>query len=98
MRQPTLLRSRQHGGMLSMLLVLVVIGLAAYFALRSHSATQTAPGGEQQLISCTKLTGDLISRTGGIGADYQKGYQALPANCRSMLPPPAPARGLPDGQ
>ena len=74
--------------MLSLLLALVVVGLLAYFALRSHSATQTGTGDQQQLVSCTKLVGDLIQHTGGVGADYKTGYAALPPNCRGLLPPP----------
>ena len=75
--------------MLSLLLALVVIGLLAYFALRSHSAVQPGAGADQQqLVGCTKLVGDLIQHTGGIGADYKTGYDALPPNCRGMLPPP----------
>ncbi|MFI4979288.1 MAG: hypothetical protein ACHQIO_02960 [Nevskiales bacterium] len=91
-------RSRQHGGMLSLLLVLVAIGLLAYFALRPHTARQeaTSAGGEQQLVSCTKLTGELIQRTGGLGPDYKTGYEALPPNCRGLLPAPAPAPNVPE--
>jgi len=74
--------------MLSLLLALVVVGLLAYFALRSHSATQTGPDNQQQLVSCTQLIGDLVKHTGGIGADYKTGYEALPPNCRGLLPPP----------
>ena len=80
--------------MLSLLLTLLVIGVVAYFALRSHSVSQTAAestgaGNQQQLVACTKLAGDLVARTGGIGPDYKTGYDALPPNCRGMLPPPA---------
>lgn len=84
--------------MLSLLLVLVVVGLLAYFALRPHTARQeaTSAGGEQQLVSCTKLTGALIQRTGGLGPDYKAGYDALPPNCRGLLPPPAPTPNVPD--
>ncbi len=91
--------SRQRGNMLSLLLALLAIGLLAYFALRSHSATQTVAGNEQPLVSCTRLTGDLIQRTGGIGADYKTGYEALPPNCRAMLPPPlAVSPNVPESQ
>ena len=82
-------RSRQQGGMLGLLLAVLVVGLLAYFALRSHSATQAVDGSQQQLVSCTKLISDLVQHTGGIGADYKAGYDALPPNCRGMLPPPA---------
>ena len=87
--------------MLSLLLALVVIGLLAYFALRSHGATQAVDGNssQQQLVSCTKLIGDLVQHTGGIGADYKTGYDALPPNCRGMLPPPeAIAPNAPESQ
>ncbi len=77
--------------MLGLLLALLVVGLLAYFALRSHSATQAVDGNssQQQLVNCTKLIGDLVQHTGGIGTDYKTGYDALPQNCRGMLPPPA---------
>ena len=87
--------------MLSLLLALVVIGLLAYFALRSHSAAPTGTGtdNQQQLVSCTNLISGLIKRTGGIGADYKTGYEALPPNCRGMLPPPeAIAPNVPESQ
>ena len=85
--------------MLSLLLALVVVGLLAYFALRSHSATQTGANDQQQLVSCTKLVGDLIQHTGGVGADYKTGYAALPPNCRGLLPPPqAMAPNVPESQ
>jgi len=87
-------RSRQHGGMISLLLVLLAIGFLAWFALRAHSASQPAAGvadvgSQEQLVSCTRIVSDLVGRTGGIGADYKTGYDALPPNCRHMLPPPA---------
>ena len=92
-------RSRQQGGMLGLLLAVLVVGLLAYFALRSHSTAQTGPGNQQQLVSCTQLIGDLIKHTGGIGADYKTGYDALPPNCRGMLPPPeAIAPNVPESQ
>jgi hypothetical protein len=88
------LRLRQGGGMLSLLLVLLAIGLLAYFALRSHSirppaAGPAGAGNQQQVVLCSKLASDLVGRTGGIGADYKAGYEALPPSCRGMLPPPA---------
>jgi len=98
------LRSRQRGGMISLLLVLLAIGFLAYFALRSHSTSQTAAGvtdvgSQQQLVNCTRIVSDLIGRTGGIGADYKTGYDALPPNCRHMLPPPAGVTpSVPEGQ
>lgn len=79
--------------MLGLLLALLVIGVLAYFTLRSYTAApaagQAGAGSEQQLVSCTKLAGDLIQHTGGLGADYKAGYEALPPNCRALLPPPA---------
>ena len=79
---------RQHGGALSLLLVLVILGLAAYFALRATTTTQGS-GSQQQLVSCERVMSDLIKRTGGIGPDYKTGYDAAPEQCRRMLPPPA---------
>lgn len=90
---------RQRGGMLSMLLTLVVIGLLAYFALRSFTASKPpagAAGSDGELASCAKLAGDLVQRTGGLGPDYRKGYEALPAQCRGFLPPAAAQEGRAD--
>ncbi len=85
--------------MLSLLLTLLVIGVVAYFALRSHSAVQTGTGNQEQLVSCTKLVGDLVQHTGGLGPDYKTGYDALPQNCRGMLPPPgAVSPNVPESQ
>lgn len=88
---------RQRGGALSLLIVLLVIGVAAYFALHAYTARQTGPTGEQAMVNCSKAASDLVGRTGGIGADYKAGYDALPAQCRSYLPPPvqAPAAAEP---
>jgi len=80
--------SRQHGGALSLLLVLVIIGLVAYFALRGTGTATQGSGSQQQLVSCERLMSDLIQRTGGIGPDYKAGYDAAPAACKRMLPPP----------
>lgn len=83
-------RSRQHGGMLSLLLTLLAIGLLAWFALRSFSGSSRETGGsQQQLANCSKLASDLIQRTGGLGPEYKSGYENLPASCRSLLPAPA---------
>jgi len=92
--------SRQQGGALSLLLALLVVGLLAWFALRSNSATQGS-GNQQQLVTCEKVLGDLIQRTGGIGPDYKAGYDAAPPACKHMLPPPAaldPSRQNPGDQ
>jgi hypothetical protein len=92
-------RSQQRGGMLSLLLALLVIGLLAYFALRSHNVSPSGTGDQPQLPGCTKLAGDLVRRTGGIGPDYKAGYEALPPGCRDILPPPAAAAsGTPGSQ
>jgi hypothetical protein len=87
--------ARQRGGALSLLIVLLVIGLAAYFAIRSYTAKQTAPNGEQAMVNCSKAASDLVGRTGGIGPDYKAGYDALPAQCRAYLPPPVQAPAEP---
>jgi hypothetical protein len=83
--------SHQRGGALSLLIVLLVIGVAAYFAIHAYTAKQTGPGGEQQMVNCTKTVSDLVGRTGGIGPDYKAGYDALPAQCRGYAPPPVQA-------
>lgn len=88
--------SRQRGGVLSLLITLLAIGLLAWFALRSFSGkpSASAPGGtQQQLVNCERAASDLVQRTGGLGPEYKKGYDALPANCRSFLPPPAALAG-----
>jgi hypothetical protein len=85
----------QRGGAISLLLVLVIIGLIAYFALRGNSTTKKDAMGQQQMVSCEKVMSDLIQRTGGIGPEYKAGYDAAPPACRNLLPPPAaiePAR------
>jgi uncharacterized protein (UPF0333 family) len=83
--------SSQRGGALSLLIVLLVIGLAAYFAIHAYTAKQAGPGGEQAMVNCSKAASDLVGRTGGIGPDYKAGYDALPAQCRGYLPPPMQA-------
>lgn len=82
-------RLRQHGGALSLLLALAVIGLLAYFALRGTGTTTQGAGSQQQLVSCEKVLSDLIQRTGGIGPDYKAGYDAAPPACKHLLPAPA---------
>ncbi|MDR3417615.1 MAG: hypothetical protein P4L83_15670 [Nevskia sp.] len=89
-------KRHQRGGMISLLLGLLVLGVLVYFALRSHSATQTGAGGETQMVNCSKLANDLVARTHGIGPDYKAGYEALPPQCRSMLPPPVAAPTIPE--
>ena len=79
---------RQRGGALSLLLVLLIIGLVAYFALRANTTAQGS-GSQQQLVSCERVMSDLVKRTGGIGPDYKAGYDAAPEQCRKLLPPPA---------
>ncbi len=81
--------TRQRGGALSLLLALAIIGLLAYFALRGTGTAILSSGSQQQLVSCEKVLSDLIQRTGGIGPDYKAGYDAAPAACKHMLPPPA---------
>lgn len=73
---------------MSLLLALVVIGLIAYFALRANSTARKDQMGQQQMVSCEKVMSDLIQRTGGIGPEYKAGYEAAPAQCRSLLPAP----------
>jgi hypothetical protein len=80
---------RAQGGAISLLLTLLVIGLLAWFALRSTVFShQTAAPAEQ--INCVNQVSALINRTHGIGADYQAGYEALPGDCKKLAPPPTP--------
>jgi hypothetical protein len=80
---------RARGGAISLLLTLLVIGLLAWFALKStvFSHQTTAPG---EQINCVNQVSALVNRTHGIGADYQAGYAALPEDCRKLAPPPMP--------
>jgi hypothetical protein len=81
--------ARQRGSAISLLLGLLVIGLLAYFALRSTSAPKKEGLGQSQMVSCEKVMSDLIQRTGGIGPEYKAGYDAAPPACKGLLPPPA---------
>jgi hypothetical protein len=84
-------KDRSRGGAISLLLTLLVIGLLAYFALKSTVFShETAGNGE---INCTNKVSELVNRTHGVGAEYQAGYEALPDDCRKFAPPPMP--GLP---
>ena len=59
---------QSHAAFFLLKYALMGLGLLAYFALRPHTSRQetTSAGGEQQLVSCTRLTGELIQRTGGL--------------------------------
>lgn len=87
--------ARQRGGMLSLLAVLLVIGLLAYFALRGYNGTQPAAAGAPQ-AACTLRVSDLVKRTGGSGSDYKAGYDALPPECQKFAPPPLATTERPD--
>ena len=79
--------SRQHGGMLSLLLTLLAIGALAYFGL--HGLGRTSPGASgEAAISCEQRISKLIAKTGGQGPDYKSGYDALPTSCRGLIPAP----------
>jgi hypothetical protein len=76
------------GGAISLLLTLLVIGLLAYFALKSTVFShETAANGE---INCTNQVSGLVNRTHGVGAEYQAGYAALPDDCKKFAPAPMP--------
>lgn len=77
---------RQRGGAISLLLTLVAIGLLAYFALRGNAKSPTAPGAP---VDCERRIGALVQQTGGIGPAAQAAWQALPAECRKLMPEPA---------
>lgn len=89
----------QRGGMLGLLIALLAVGLLAWLALRSFSgsspSTAGAPAG-QQAVLCTQRITELVQRTGGIGPDYQAGYEALPRECQKLTPPPAATNPRPD--
>jgi hypothetical protein len=87
---------RQSGGMLSLLATLLVLGLLAYFALRSYNGMQPASGSAAPgapPMACTQRIADLVQRTGGLGPDYKAGYDALPRDCQKLTPPPAATSG-----
>ena len=92
-RLSTYAMQRQHGGMLSLLLTLLAIGAIGYFALKSrsggHSDTGTALGCEPRIAA-------LVRDTGGVGAQAQAAYDALPAECRKLLPNPAALAPTPE--
>jgi hypothetical protein len=95
---PSRFPGRQRGGAISLLIVALVIGLAAYFAIHAYTARERGPTGEQAMVNCAKAASDLVGRTGGIGPDYKAGYDALPAQCHSYLPPPMQAPAAADPQ
>lgn len=79
-------RQGQRGGAISLLLVLVVIGLLAYFTLRGSAKSPSAPGAP---LDCERRIGDLVKQTGGIGAAAEVAWQALPDPCKKLMPEPA---------
>ncbi len=79
------MRQRQHGGAISLLLGLLVIGLLAYFALRGSAKSPTAAGAP---IDCERRIGSLIQQTGGLGPAYKSGYDSLPPACQKLVPAP----------
>jgi len=82
-------RRPQHGGMLSLLLTLLAIGALAWFALRGTGGViRSGVGSDAQAVTCEQQVSALIAKTGGLGPDYTRGYEALPASCRGLLPAP----------
>jgi hypothetical protein len=81
-------RYRQHGGMISLLLALVAVGLLMYFMLRHREgpASGTDVG---NAVHCEPLIDKLVQSTGGVGAQAQAAYDRLPAECKKLLPNPA---------
>ena len=93
-------RHAQRGGLLSLLLTLLALGLVAYFALRGTAGGTHPVGNDQAAVSCEQLIARLMAKTGGLGPDYKTGYDALPSSCRGLLPAPgaldpSPARADP---
>ena len=86
----------QRGGMLSLLITLLLLGVVAYFALRAHGTRKETGTGQTELVGCDKLANDLVGRTHGIGPEYKAGYEALPPQCRALLPPPAASPPVPE--
>ncbi|GAC1633284.1 MAG: hypothetical protein NVS9B10_28480 [Nevskia sp.] len=81
-------RSSQRGGLLSLLLTVLAIGAVAYFALRGTAGGSHPLGDGQAAISCEQQISKLMAKTGGLGPEYQTGYDALPTSCRGLLPAP----------
>lgn len=79
-------KHHQHGGMLSLLLTLLAIGVVAYFMLRSVPGQHTDTG---DAASCEPKIAALVRDTGGVGPAAQTAYDQLPGECRKLLPNPA---------
>lgn len=83
MRHPPI---RQHGGAIGLLLTLLALGMLAYLLLRP--GTPQRPDAASA-IGCEQRVAKLVSSTGGVGAEAKSAYDALPSDCRKLLPDPA---------
>lgn len=79
--------ARQHGGAIGMLLSLLIVGALLYLVLRPGKPGQ--PANQASMISCEQRVSKLMSTTGGVGEKAKAAYDALPAECRKMMPDPA---------
>lgn len=70
---------------MSMLLALIIAGMAVYWALR---AMQPVSAKDPQ-AHCEQRVAQLIANTGGVGAEAQAAYDELPAECQRLLADPA---------
>jgi hypothetical protein len=79
--------------MISLLLTLLVLGLLAYWMLHGivggHGKDRQGAGGMAVQINCERALSSFVQRTGGVGPAAQAAYDALPPQCRKMMPDPA---------
>jgi hypothetical protein len=82
---------RQAGGAISLLLGVLVLGVVLYILLKpgGGAAGNTGASTDRQLLNCEQRVAPLMAQTHGIGEDYRSGYEALPLECRKLVPPPA---------
>jgi hypothetical protein len=74
--------------MIGLLLALVAIGLVAWFMLKG---SKTGSGGTDtgNAVNCEQRISKIVSATGGVGPQAQAAYDALPSECRKLMPNPS---------
>ena len=80
---------KQRGvGMIGLLLALLVIGILAYYMLKGG---KNNGGGSDtgNAVHCEQQIQKIVSATGGIGAQAQAQYDALPDQCKKLMPNPS---------
>ncbi len=78
----------QRGNMIGLLLTLLAIGALTYFMLKSG---KNGVGGTDtgNAVHCEQRVSKIVSTTGGIGPQAKDAYDALPPQCRRLMPDPA---------